>query len=321
MSKSAAFSPAALHQKSAAESNNAYFDAPQGGAPESRHRMSSTMSAGAGAASGHDRAMMMMPSEANKGDSGEGGNSEQIRKLDPILRGGYKVVYDREVPVEVRIQEGEEAPQEVGTLEALRAKVLCKPDGRGSINTVRVQLSSETDLFFHYLHECTPKDFQEIRDEQELMVEFDDYPGVLAKSLADSVREPHSFLAVFVMDREGHARLDFIQNLEYKFIELLSINFERSSDEMIREHIIYKHNALKSRLTMVENQFQEVMQAIRSKHPSLLQSLPQTVTPDEAGAGDGHFADSQHQARTPNDVQHHSNGRGNSYLGLSRSHQ
>lgn len=195
MSKSAAFSPAAL-QKSASELNHPYFDAPQGGPPDSRSRMPTYMSGASGGAPGQGRSLMMMPSEANKHESGEGSNSEQIRQLDPILRGGYKVVYDREVPVEIRVQEGEEAPQEVGTLEALRAKVLCKPDGRGSVSNVRVQLSSETDLFFHYLHECTPKEFQEIRDEQELMVEFDDYPGVLAKSLADSVREPHRYVTV-----------------------------------------------------------------------------------------------------------------------------
>lgn len=32
-----------------------------------------------------------------------------------------------------------------------------------------------------------------------------------------------SHLAVFVIEREGLARLDFIQNMEYKFVELLSV--------------------------------------------------------------------------------------------------
>ena len=34
-----------------------------------------------------------------------------------------------------------------------------------------------------------------------------------------------SHLAVFVIEREGLARLDFIQNMEYKFVELLSVWF------------------------------------------------------------------------------------------------
>ena len=37
---------------------------------------------------------------------------------------GHKLVYDREVPFELRIHDGDGGPQEVGTLEAIRVKVL-----------------------------------------------------------------------------------------------------------------------------------------------------------------------------------------------------
>jgi len=52
--------------------------------------------------------------------------------------------------------------------------------------------------------------------------------------LNSCIKEPHSFLAVFVMQRDGRATLDFIQNIEYKFIELLSLEFMASSEEIIR---------------------------------------------------------------------------------------
>ena len=54
-----------------------------------------------------------------------------------------------------------------------------------------------------------------------------------------------SHLAVFVILSDGRARLDFIQNMEYKFVELLSATFVRSSDEVVRQHITYRYNALK----------------------------------------------------------------------------
>lgn len=37
---------------------------------------------------------------------------------------GHKIVYDREVPFELRINDGDLGPQEVGTLEAIRVKLL-----------------------------------------------------------------------------------------------------------------------------------------------------------------------------------------------------
>lgn len=52
--------------------------------------------------------------------------------------------------------------------------------------------------------------------------------------LYNCLREPQSFLAVFVMNKDGRATLDFIQNIEYKFIELISLDFVASSEEVIR---------------------------------------------------------------------------------------
>lgn len=37
---------------------------------------------------------------------------------------GFRVLYDREVPFELRVQESADGPQQVGTLEAIKAKVL-----------------------------------------------------------------------------------------------------------------------------------------------------------------------------------------------------
>ena len=47
-----------------------------------------------------------------------------IDELDPSLQAGHTVVYDREAPFELRIHDARSGPQEVGTLEAIRVKVL-----------------------------------------------------------------------------------------------------------------------------------------------------------------------------------------------------
>lgn len=43
------------------------------------------------------------------------------------------------------------------------------------------------------------------------MVDLNDYPTVLLRMLNQCIREPHTHLAVFVMQHTGEARLDFIQ--------------------------------------------------------------------------------------------------------------
>ena len=47
-----------------------------------------------------------------------------IEDMDPSVADGYRVIYDREVPFELRVQESADSPQQVGTLEATKVKIL-----------------------------------------------------------------------------------------------------------------------------------------------------------------------------------------------------
>ncbi len=42
------------------------------------------------------------------------------------------------------------------------------------------------------------------------MIDFQDYTNILVKMVNSCIKEPHSFLAVFIMNRDGSAKLDFI---------------------------------------------------------------------------------------------------------------
>jgi len=173
----------------------------------------------------------------------------------------------------MRLQE-DEAPQEVGTLEAIRCKVAVQGDTE-SPTSVKLELSSESDLFFHYTHIVDARSFRSVREEQRLMIEFNDYANVLARSLNQAIKEPQTHLAVFIMNRDGQARLDFIQNMEYKFVELLSVAFLRSPDDLIRASISFRYNATKSKLAIVSSKLTEVTNIVKIKNPSLLLQLQQ----------------------------------------------
>lgn len=41
-----------------------------------------------------------------------------------LIADGFRVIYDREVPFELRVQDSADGPQQVGTLEAIKVKVL-----------------------------------------------------------------------------------------------------------------------------------------------------------------------------------------------------
>lgn len=195
-----------------------------------------------------------------------------IEEMDPSLADGHRLLYDREVPFELRIQDPSSGPQEVGTLESIRVKVLLLGD-EANPQHLKVELTSENDLFYHYVHATDESQFRVMQDSQKLMIEFSEYPTILVRMLNSCIKEPHSFLAVFIMRRDGQARLDFIQNIEYKFIELLSCDFVASTEESVRQQITYRYSSVKSKLAILQARLQDLSALVKVKNPSLMLQL------------------------------------------------
>ena len=91
-----------------------------------------------------------------------------------------------------------------------------------------------------------------------------------------SVQEPHGHLAVFFMQRDGSARLDFIQNMEYKFVELMSLTYIAAADDLAREQLTFRYNSMKARLALMQARLQDINALVKVKNPSLLLQLQRT---------------------------------------------
>ncbi|CEL93927.1 unnamed protein product [Vitrella brassicaformis CCMP3155] len=228
-----------------------------------------------------------------------------IESMDPSLAEGHRVVYDRECPFELRVQESDaNAPQEVGTLEAIKCKILLLGD-QACPQHVRVDLTSENDLFFHYTHSVNESSFRGMQEAQKLMIEFPDYMNVLVKMLNSCIKSPHSFLAVLLLKRDGKAQLDIIQNMEYKFVELLSLDFTASPEEVVRQQITFRYNSLKSKVALMQARLQDINALVKVKNPSLLLQLQKTPPSQYGQQHHAYSTSSPHvsplpQARTAN---------------------
>lgn len=104
-------------------------------------------------------------------------------------------------------------------------------------------------------------------------MEFNEYANVFRNMANDCIKKPHSFLAVFVMNRDGSAKLDFVQNIEFKFIELLSCEFMASAEEVVRQSITFRYNSVKSKVQLMESRLKDVNNLVKIKNPSLLLQL------------------------------------------------
>ena len=199
-----------------------------------------------------------------------------IDELDPSLCDGYRVLYDREVPLEIRHHHSNDDIRG-GTLETLKIKLLILGP-EDSPCSIRVELSSEADLFFHYMHCIEEHGYKKIQESQKLMVEFPDYPNILMRMLNASIREPHIYNGVFTLYTDTEAKLDFIQNMEYKFVELMSCSFSRSCEEMVQHQITFRYNSMKQKLNVMQTRLIDINTLVKSKNPSLLLQLQKSST-------------------------------------------
>jgi hypothetical protein len=87
------------------------------------------------------------------------------------------------------------------------------------------------------------------------------------------------------MGRDGKGQLNFVQNMEYKFVELLSLEFNESPEHVIRQQISFRYNSLKSRVAIMQARLQDVNSLVKLKSPSLLLQLQRNVTQGLANSG------------------------------------
>ena len=114
-----------------------------------------------------------------------------IEELDPSLSEGHRLVYDREVPFELRLEDNN-GPQEVASFEAIRAKLLIMGED-GLPSQVRIELSCENDLFFHFTNEVDEDSFKQMQDSQKLCINFKDYSNLTKKLFNNCINEPQRY--------------------------------------------------------------------------------------------------------------------------------
>ncbi|SBT47526.1 conserved Plasmodium protein, unknown function [Plasmodium ovale wallikeri] len=218
-----------------------------------------------------------------------------LEELDPSLNQGYCTRYRKEVPFEIRVEESNNIPPEIGSMENITVKlfVLVRPkeadtnillmllNGGTSprngihgyehfplqgeeLNAIRVkmELTCESDLFFHFTQTVDQRTFENMQNKQKLMIDFSEYLQVLIKMFNSCIREPKSYLAVFTLKLNGKAQLDFI----------------KSSEDAIRENIMYRYTVVKSKNAIMSKRLRDVSLLIKSKNPSLLLQLQKTAS-------------------------------------------
>ena len=194
-----------------------------------------------------------------------------IDEKDPSLSEGHKLFFCNDIPFEIRIEENNEDKKQndIASFELIKCKILMG----GNVNNpsiIRIELSCEQDLFFHYTSDIDEETFSIMQESQKINAEFLEFGNLVKKLLNNCINMPQIYLAIFILQKDKSARLDFMQKMEYKFVELLSIDFVSSPADTVRKQVCFRYNAIRTKIGLIQNRINTINNIVKVKNPSLL---------------------------------------------------
>ncbi len=196
---------------------------------------------------------------------------DEVMDLSPDLADGSSLIYSRELPLEMRVR-SRDGPNQVGVIEKVIFNVY-KLEEYGRSLYFKIQLLSDTDLFFHYLLVIGPENYPQIQENNQLKHNLEDFGSAFLKILDRFAQDPGRYFAAFVMENDGTGLLEFHQNLKYKHVEMLRIELFCADEETIRKNMAFRFSVVQSKSLHVQGKLRDIGGILRTKNPALFDQL------------------------------------------------
>ena len=196
-----------------------------------------------------------------------------IESKDPSLIDGYKIIFNKEVPLDIKLDTNE-GPKDIASFENIGCKLLSDAvNPEGTPTRVKLELSWESNLTFHYTNIVDEQKFLDMKKKQNLNIDFAQYCNLVTKICDDCIKTPETFIGVFTIRKDGISQLQFIKGSDFKFLELLLLEFKNSPDELIKKHMIYRFAYIKSKLEYDKKALKVSGDVILECNPDIMQPI------------------------------------------------
>ena len=191
---------------------------------------------------------------------------------DPSLGDNLIKIYEEEVPFEIRIEDENLSDNDKSIFQSLLCKVFVTDESIEDIN-IKIEIANDKDLFFYYSSDINSSLFDEIQEKQKLTCDFSNLADLLIKYFDLCIDEPKAYLAVLNLKSDKKAKMELFENLEYKFVELINIDFVPASDDLIREQISYRYNSMRALHEMTQSRIEIINSVLKDYDPQLINEV------------------------------------------------
>lgn len=141
---------------------------------------------------------------------------------------------------------------------------------------INMEINNDSDLFFVYVCRMDQKRFQKVKKQQGINFPFSHLLAMLVKQLQLCDKQISQYAAIFYLNPNASPRLDFIQNIEYKRIQLISFEFEELPEELLKDYITYRFTKLKKSNELIVTKIKTIIGEVKLKNPKLLKTILNT---------------------------------------------
>jgi len=177
-----------------------------------------------------------------------GGNNEYMRggrqeKLEPFTR----PLFEGNVPVNIREVE-RESRQAI-----LHIKISIYTVGPQRHQSLRIELTDESDPFFLYAMDCGETEFHILKTEQNLLVDFQTFPDKFIELLNlcgmndnQMITSSPKFLCVLHCSQSEFSEFNVVETNQFKHLTHLALKFRSGNDESLKKYLAQQLKLFKS---------------------------------------------------------------------------
>ena len=115
-----------------------------------------------------------------------------------------------------------------------------------SSTKLSIEITDENDPFFYYGMDCGETEFHLLKQEQSILVDFQQFPGKFSELVSFCNHEPHKFLCLLQCDTQSQESvLSVVETNYFKQLTHLSLKFRQGNDETLKVYLASKLRELK----------------------------------------------------------------------------
>ena len=156
--------------------------------------------------------------------------SDDFDSMDPTTLEGYSIRFNKEIRV---IFNNEEI--------TVRFRIFERGDNE-SLEEVRIEMLIDSNVGLFLVSTVTAKDFDKIKAENRLRVDFFDFTKSVIDLLERSVKHRDETFIHFEQNEDFSGDLTFSQKLKLRKVKVFGLHFEMESEDFMRKQIQHCSN-------------------------------------------------------------------------------